>query len=77
LLPKAAWYLRHRAARAPADPKQLADLQHLVPIMDWPYLTELLTAGGVRWGRWRLPRWLSPFPATLLALREDLVLRGA
>jgi hypothetical protein len=57
-IPKAVWYLRNRhALRETSDPdsKHLEDIRHLVRIIDWGFVRQLLGRGGLRWLGYRLP----------------------
>lgn len=60
-IPKAVWYLRHRRLRRKIndpDLKHLEDLKHLVRIIDWSFVQQLLERGGLRWSGYRLPETL-------------------
>jgi hypothetical protein len=73
-IPKAVWYLQtQHASLKPDDPnvKHLEDLKRLVKIIDWDFVRQLLTQGGLRWFGCRLPKRLDPFKADeILALQH-------
>jgi hypothetical protein len=66
-LPKAIGYIR-----SALPPHHLVDLQHLARIVDWDFIADLLTSGGLRVVGRRLPHflagWLDPFTSQLLTL---------
>lgn len=79
-LPKAVWYLRAGPAAATGNAdlaKHLQDLTHLLRIVDWEFLAELMRESSIRWFGRRLPgfvdRRLNPFGGLdLQSLRAQL-----
>lgn len=80
-IPKAVWYLRNRQLRQKInhpDLKHLEDLKHLVRIIDWSFVQQLLERGGLRWLGHRLPEplrtWLDPFATDeIMRLQNNVI----
>jgi hypothetical protein len=79
-IPKAIWCLRLGSAYgqpACADSKHENDMKHLIRIIDWDFVRDLLKRGGLHWLGYRLPKAinsrLDPFNAKdILALQLKL-----
>ncbi|MEW6206887.1 MAG: hypothetical protein AB1631_00865 [Acidobacteriota bacterium] len=77
-IPKAVWYLRNKhlseEMNSP-DRKHFEDMRHLVKIIDWGFVSQLLEQGGVRWLGYKLPEpiksWVDPFAADEIMMLQN------